>query len=585
MRASGWYFSLFAASLWAAFTLTSCQGQKEKSTSRQAPSDSSAQVGGLFRMNVASETRSIFPHNIVDNSAANIMNQVYEGLLRINPQTKQIEPCLANSYTVSPDGATYTFELREDVYFHDDKIFEDGKGRNMTARDVAFCFQQLCRPSPHNQLYSFLVDLIKGGSAYYEAANTPAQLEGVRVIDEYTLALELEYPAATFTSVLTHPCTWIFPKELLKYGDDMDFWCIGTGPFMARTIKMNEVLILERNKNYWGRDDEGFRLPYLDAVRCNFIANEAKELDQFLLGNLDLLMRVPNYSVEKLKRESLETAETANYNLMTIPGLRTEYYGFQHRRDLFKDLKVRQALNYAVDKVFIVDSILQGYGTPAIHGFVPKAMPNYNSADISGYAYDPDLARKLFAEAGYPDGAGFPVLTLQLDYGNKKTIEVAEAVQKMLVDNLNITLELSVVDRDMHYDRIELRGVDFWRDGWIADYADPENFLRLFYGKLVPADSVRSSFLNTIRFQDEQFDTYFEKSLRQQNVAERNEFYQSADQLLMNQAAVLPLYHEEWIWLINKRVQNLSVSGLGILSLREVYFDKDWERTAVEGKS
>ncbi|NEN22046.1 ABC transporter substrate-binding protein [Cryomorpha ignava] len=566
-------FSIFIVVSYFGTIITGCTGtSRPEKTVRTSSAD--MEIGGLFRMNITNNMRSIFPHNIVDASATNLMNQVYEGLLCLDPETKKIEPALAESYTVSPDGLIYTFKLRKGIYFHDDEVFKGGKGREVLAADVIYCFTKLCEPSPRNQLYAFVVDLIKGARSHYDSGQ-PGSVEGLRVIDDYTLQIELEYPAPIFSSILTHPCGWIFPKEFYEYKDDIDMWCIGTGPFKARSIKINEVVILERNKKYWRKDESGNTLPYLDAIRCNFIENEIKQLNLLLEGNLDLILEVPFRSIAGLKNRMEESNKDVNYHIITIPGLRVEYYGFQHRSDIFEDVKVRKAINYAIDREFLVDSILHGYGEPATHGFIPVAMPAYPSDSVVGFSYNPDLARSLFAEAGYEGGKDFPVLTLQINDGSSTVIEVADAVQRMLTRVLNITVEIAVLPRSLHYEQIESGQVGFWRDGWIGDYADPENFLRLFHGKLVPEDSVKASFLNTVRFKDPEFDKYFEASLRERDEKVRYSDYWHADQELMNQAVVAPLYYEKWVWLVNNRVRNLDYSGIGVLDLSKVYFAKN----------
>lgn len=502
------------------------------------------------------------------------MSQVYEGLMRHDPVTKKIVPALAKSYSVSPDGKTYTFHLRKGVYFHDDPAFENHQGREVKAEDIVFCFTKLCEKSPHNQLYAFVIDLIKGAREHYESGES-GPVEGVRALDEYTVQFELEYPAATFLSVLTHPCGWIFPRELYTYENAIDSWCIGTGPFEARTIKMNEVVILERNKNYWRKDKYGNQLPYLDAVRCNYVDGKTKQVKLLKNGSLDLILEVPFDKVKELKHNAEMNPDEVNYEIISVPGLRVEYYAFQNRSDLFSNELARKAINYAINRQFLVDSIFLGYATPATHGFVPPAMAGYPIDSVKGYTYQPMKAKALFAKAGYENGKGFPVLTLQLNDGSNAAIEVAAAVQDMLSDCLNITTEIAVLPRNRHYDAVESGTVNFWRDGWIGDYADPENFLRLFYGKLVPADSVRSSYLNTMRFIDPEFDKYFEQSLQELDPDERMSDYWHADQEIINRAAVVPLYYEDWLWLANENVNNLEATAIGILDLSRVYFAAD----------
>jgi peptide/nickel transport system substrate-binding protein len=538
-----------------------------------APSPKS---GGLFKMSLSDDILSIFPHNLVDAAAFNLMNQVYEGLFELDPETQEVKPKLARSYEVSQDGRVYTITLKEGVYFHDDEVFEGGKGREVKAEDVIFCFTKLCEPSENNALYPYVIDLIKGASDYYraklEGSDSPDKPEGLRLINERTLEIELEHPSANFLAILTHPCCWIFPREIYDYGGDINNWCIGTGPFKALTIKMNEVIIFEANKRYHRTDSAGHNLPYLDAIRCNFIEEEDEQLNEFLDGNLDLIFSVPRNRIQQLQADN-----SPNYRLLTIPGMRIEYYGFQHRSNLFADDRLRKAINYAIDRESLVADVLKGFGEPANYGFVPPATPGYKAEKIDGYSFNPDSAQALLAAAGYPGGDGFPVLSIQINDGNPIALDVAVEVQRMLAENLNITVELSVLPRDKHYEQVELGNVKIWRDGWIADYPDPENFLILFYGKLVPDDTVKASYLNTVRFKNADFDRFFEQSTKERNPGKRMELLYNADSVVVAQAAVAPLYYEHWVWLVNERVENLSVSPMGELDLGTVYFLRDQE--------
>jgi len=535
-------------------------------------------LGGLFRMNITDEIRSIFPHNIVDASAFNIMNQVYEGLVRIDKQTGDIVPALAERYELSADGKTYRFHIRKGVKFHEDRIFGDKKTREMTPKDVATCFRRLCEPHENNQLYAFVIDIIKGGREHYEkgkagidAANGP---RGIRVTSEGVLEIELEFPIPSFLTILTHPCCWIFPQELYDYGKEINNWAIGTGPFSARTVKINDVIVLERNHDYWKVDEHGNHLPYLDAVRCNFLSGDRQQLNTFFDGHLDLILQVPFEKMAEIEAKSgANSSLGVDFNILSSPGLRVEYYGFQHRSDVYGNEDVRKAFNHAIDRNFLVDSILKGYGVPANHGFVPGSMPGFGDRSGHGFTFNPDTARMLLRRAGYASGAEFPVVTIQLNDGSETALQIADEIQHMLTRNLGLTVELAVLPRNRHYDKIEQGSVEFWRDGWIADYPDPENFLKLFHGKLVPDDSVKASYLNTVRFTDQEFDSYFEGAMREPVKADRTALFLKADAEIINKAAVVPLYYEKWIWLSSARVQNLMSGPMGELDLSRVYLD------------
>ncbi len=566
-----------------AVVLVACTETNVNSDSRSAQyAAGQTMYGGMFKMNISEHIRSIFPLNLMDASAFNLMNQVYEGLVRFDAKENRIVPALAESYTVGPNGLVYTFHLRKGVYFHDDGVFENGKGREVKADDIAFCLAQLLTPSEYNRMSAFLVDLIRDGRAYYNQGGAKSKIgglpAGIRVINDYTIEIELMHSTPNFLTILTHSCCWIYPKELMMYEDGINNWCIGTGPFRARLIKMNEVVILERNHNYWMVDSSLRSLPYLDAVRCNFIQSESEQLRYFKAGYIDLIFNAPIKQLAELEAEK-EADPKANFEIRTYPGLYIEYYGFQNRGELFSDERIRKAFNYAVNRRFIVDQVLKGNADPAIHGFVPPGMPGYSAEKVHGYTYQPDSARFLLAAAGYPNGEGFPVLSIQVDDGDETVMAVAESVQKMLSRVLNITIELSVLPRNRHYEDVEEGKVDLWRDRWIADYPDAENFLKLFHGKLVPDDSVKSSYLNSVRFKDVMFDHYFEESMSSVDPEERHKLMLQADEVIVEHAAVLPLYYPRWTWLVNTRIQNLTLNGMGHLDLRDVYVGE--ERTAV----
>lgn len=562
--------------------LAACNPSPEPQSRESRVAFGGVKYGGLFRMNITDDIRSIFPHNIVDASAFNIMNQVYEGLVRIDKHTGDIVPALAERFEVSADGKTYRFYIRKGVKFHEDRIFGDQKTREMTPEDVATCFRKLCEPHESNQLYAFVIDLIKGGRAHYEKGeagiNAASGPEGIRVTPDGVLEIELEFPIPNFLTILTHPCCWVFPNELYEYGKEIDNWAIGTGPFQARTVKINDVIIMERNHNYWDSDEHGNRLPYLDAVKCNFLSGDRRQLNTFFEGHLDLILQVPFEKMAEIEAKSGSNSSMGvDFNILSSPGLRVEYYGFQHRSEVYGNEDVRKAFNYAIDRNFLVDSILKGYGVPAHHGFVPGSMPGFGQRTGAGFTFSPDTARVLLRRAGYASGADFPVVTLQLNDGSEVALDVADAIQKMLTRNLGLTVELAVLPRNRHYDKIEQGSVEFWRDGWIADYPDPENFLKLFHGKLVPEDSVKASYLNTVRFTDKDFDRYFEGAMREPVKADRTALFLKADAEIIKKAAVIPLYYEKWIWLSSDRVQNLVSGPMGELDLTKVYFDQNAE--------
>ncbi len=558
-------------------TLWSCQSRNSGYTHKTMIGKGGIQYGGVFSVNEIEDFRSLYPLNITDVTGHRIANQVYEGLLKLDQSTLELVGGLAESWEVNDDGTIYTFHLRDGVYFHDDPCFKDGRGRELSARDVKFSLDRLCRASSDNVMASYFLDRVKGASDYYQLSlrnEAPESgVEGIKAINDRTVQIELAYPFPGMMKILTLSACWIYPPEAYeRYGEEMRIHGVGTGPFRTKTVKEGEVVILARHQNYWGADEYGNQLPYLDAIKYTFIKEKRTELDEFRKGNLDMVFDLPTEEVVKI-REEIKEGVPQDYQFQSIPSMIVQYYSFQHQSDVFDDVNVRKAFNYAIDRQQIVDYALQGKGIPAEYGIVPPCFKEYDSQQVKGYYYDADLARNSLSKAGYPNGEGFPVLTLQLNYGGAVNVQVAEVIQRMLEETLNISIELTLVPRSQHYERVETGKALFWRDGWNADYADPENFLNLFYGALVPDDINEKSYINSIRYKSKAFDDIFEAAMRETNDEKRISLLLQADQVAMDDAAIIPLYYEESIRLLQNDVANFPINPMEYRDFASVRFD------------
>lgn len=566
----------------SAVMLIGCQTTSEEIEIQRRFGEGGIQYGGVFSVNEIEDFGSLYPLNITDVTGHRIVNQVYEGLLKLNQETLELVPGLAESYTVDESGIRYTFKLRRGVYFHDDESFPEGKGREVKAQDVKYSLDRVCKASANNVAWSYLVDRIAGSRDYYDLSlegNEPKSgVEGIRVIDDYTLELVLEYPFPSMLKILTLPACYVYPPESVeRYAENLRIRGVGTGPFRFKTVKEGEVVILERNHNYWGKDELGNQLPFLDAIKYTFIKEKSTELMEFKKGNLDMVFDLPSEEVSRI-RNSMESGEPQDYQFQAIPSMVIQYYSFQHKSDLFGDINVRKAFNYAVDRNQLVTYALQSKGYPANAGIVPPCFPDYDTKKIEGFEFNPDKARQYLEKAGYPNGEGFPVLTLQLNYGGSTNVQVAEVIQKMLEETLNINIELTLVPRAQHFERVETGKALFWRDGWSADYADPENFLTLFYGKLVPGSLAEKSYVNSVRYQNEEFDRVFEAAMRETNPERRIELFQKADQIVVNDAAIIPLYYEEGVRLLQDDVSNFPINAMEYRDFSEVHFGTSGSR-------
>lgn len=574
------------------FTLVGCGGGDDETnmdTFREG--EGGIILGGALRINEVENLRNMFPHNLTGAPSHRVANQIYEGLVMFDQATLKIKEGLAQRWEINEDATVFTFYLREGVMFQDDECFTDGKGREVTANDFKYCFTRLCTDYADNQLSAFVLGRIKGSEEYFKSTTAGSPLAegvtGVKVIDDYTLQIELNYPFPGFMNILAHQCAWVFPREAWdKYGVDMRVKAVGTGPFQIKVMKEGESIILERNPNYWGVDEYGNQLPYLDIVNISFDKEKKIELLNFQKGDLDMVFRLPVEMINDVlvqKQEADQGGGNIPFEFQSLAALTIQYYGFQHQSDVFDDPKVRLAFNYAIDRKKLVNFVLQGQGYPAENGIVPP-FEGYPAERVHGYTFNPDTARQLLAEAGYPNGVGFPEVRLQLNSGGELNRLPAEAIQNMLEDELGIHVEFDIFPMAQHYERLETGQALFWRAGWIADYPDPENFLNLLYGEHVPENLEDKSYLNSVRYQSARFDSLFEAALREVDDAKRIDLYVQADQQAMNDGAIMPLYYDEYIRLLNPRVQNFPQNAMEYRDLSQVWIQPTEEEMAAATK-
>lgn len=564
--------------LFAALICSSC-GDGGKKDKEQKQGKGGIKYGGIFRSNENEYFKSLFPLGITETVGHHIVTQIYEGLVRFNPKTLEVEPLLAESWSISPDAKTYTFKLRQGVVFHDDPCFKDGKGRIVTAKDFEYCLNLLCKPDPKNNGFSFFRDIVKGATQHYEALQAGKQVdgvEGIKALNDSTLQIELERPYADFIERLALPFTNVFPKEAVEYyKGDILYHTVGTGPFVLKALKQDDAVILTRNDKYWGKDEYGNQLPYLDGAKISFIKEDKTEMLEFRKGNLEMKYRLPFDMIDEIVDQNKELKpDYKKFVLQVRPELTTQFYGFLVPDKIFGDKNVRLAFNYAIDRAKIADYTAKGEGIPCTGGIVPQGMPGYDNSQIKGYTFDVKKAKEYLAKAGYPDGKGFPKVTLETNSGGGRNEKVAETVQKMLMENLNINVEITQVVWAQHTNNVETGKTNFWRFAWVADYPDPNNFLNLLYGKNVPKTFEEASYMNPFRYKNDKYDALFEKAISTLDAKERNTLYAQLDQMVVDDAPFLPIYYSVNRRLIQPYVQNFPNNGIEYRTFREVWLNR-----------
>lgn len=562
--------------------LASCGGGNKSAEAKKREAKGGVKYGGVFRFNETEFYKSLYPHGITEVVGHRITNQVYEGLVRFNQKDLTIEPCLAKSWEVDSTATVYTFHLQTGVLFHDDECFPGGKGREMKATDFEYCFNLLCTPDPKNNGFTFYRDVIKGASDLYTArekkqhdADEHASL-GVKALDDSTLQITLAKPTSDLLNRLALPFAAVFPKEAVeKYKGEILNRTVGTGPFVIKAVKTDEAVVMARNENYWGHDEFGNQLPYLDGIKVSFIKEDKTEMMELAKGNLEMKYRLPFSMIDEILDENKQLkGDYKKFQLQITPEYAIQFYGFLVLDPVFKKKEVRLAFNHAIDRAKIADFTAKGEGTPAFNGFVPLGLPGYNNALVKGHTFDVKKAKEYLAKAGYPDGKGFPKITLEINSGGGRNLDVAEAIKSMLSQNLNIEIDLSQVVWAQHTNNVELGKTNFWRFGWVADYPDPNNFLNLFYGKNVPATMEEAAYTNPSRYKNPAFDALYEKALVTTDDAERNKLYAQLDQMIVDDAPVLLIYYSMNRRLLQPYVKNFPNNGMEYRNFRDVWFDK-----------
>lgn len=539
--------------------------------------------GGVFRLNWVTNFRSLYPQNVTEVTAFNITSQVYEGLVKLSPKDLSIEPCLATRWEHNDSNTVWTFHLRKGVKFHDDPCFPDNKGREVTAKDFKWCFDLLCTAYPQNgQFEVTFKDRVAGANEYYNASADKKPLpaggvSGIQAVNDSTLTIRLSSPFGGFMNLLTEPGCCVFPKEAYdKYNIEMRIHMVGTGPFMMKEVIEEQSIVLTRNPNYWDYDQYGNQLPYLDAVKFTFLHEKKAELLQFQEGNLEMMYQIPTEITQQILGQlNGANAGKVDYSLDVKPAMSTYFFGFQMNDPLFKNKLLRQAFCCAIDRLAIVNSVMQGEGSPGDYGIVPfGAFPGYNYNLVKDfYKFDPNRAKELMAKAGYPGGKGFPEdVTLQTSSdGGQRNVQIAEVVQNMLKENLGITVKINAVPLPQHEDAF-LRGkVPLFRELWSADYPDPQTFLNTLYGANVPKDTSAMAYTNSTRYVNPEFDSLYVHALLATSDSVRYRLFAEADKVALEDAPYLCIYYEENYYLYHNYVKNFYGNSMDYLDFTKVY--------------
>ena len=513
--------------------------------------------GGIFRMAITESPISLNPVHANDTSSMRVVYQLFDTLVSIDSDG-EVVPNLAESWDISEDGLVYTFKLKKGVKFHattEGDVETANGGREVTAEDWVWTFNYITDPDT-NSARAYFIDMIKGYNDYREGkADT---LAGVTAKDDYTLQIELEHSFAPFISVLAYNTFSVLPKEdVEKWGQDFGLHPVGTGPFKFSEWIQGDKLVLSRNENYWRSDSSGNSLPYFDGMELKVINDLTMQWTEFNLGNFEAIEVVddPYY------HEALEKYPDSFFRR---PMMGTYFYGMNVTAKPFDNKKVRQAINYAIDRQGIIDLLRNGRATAA-RGVLPPGMFGYNP-DLEGYTYDPAKAKQLLAEAGYPNG-----ISITLQYNTDDIHKrIAEAFQQQMKE-AGIELELKHMEGAALFEAMEKGDATFFRLGWVVDYPDPDNFL------YVLLNSANFGPLgNFTLYRNPEFDRLTNEARLETDPEERRRMYQEAERIAVEDAPWLFVYHYTTEQLLQPYVKGYTLPSFGEHTARfcNVWLDK-----------
>lgn len=509
----------------------------------------------IFRYNEVSGISSLDPAFAKSQSVIWAVHQMYNTLVETDEQL-HIVPSLAKSWEISSDRLQIVFHLRTDVFFHDHTAFAGGKGRKMMATDVVYSFQRIMDKN-----------VASPGAWIFNNRVNPST--GFVVLNDSTFQINLLKPFVQILGVLSNVYCSIVPKEVVeKYGTEFRRNPCGTGPFQFKIWEEGQALILVKNKNYFETDSTGVRLPYLDAVKVSFLDNKASEFLEFRQGHLHFINDIDaSFKDEVLnKKGELRDSWKNKIVLNKHPYLNIEYIGIlvDSTKEIVQNSPlrikaIRQAINYGFDRKKMMLYLRNSIGTAAESGFVPMGLPSFNPEIVKGYNYNPEKASALLQQAGFKSMKNVPeikLLTIPI------YADLGSYIARQLQD-IGLNVKVEAVQKSLLLTQTSKSEALFFRGSWIADYPDAENYLSVFYGKN-PAPP------NYTRYNNPAFDVLYEQSTRETNDSLRYKLYQQMDQMLMNDAPVVPLWYDMVIHLVQPNVQGFKPNALNWLELRSV---------------
>jgi peptide/nickel transport system substrate-binding protein/oligopeptide transport system substrate-binding protein len=492
------------------FLIPSCSNKSEK-------------LSGYLYLRLSSNPTTLDPALIVDVTGGAISAKIFNGLVKLDEQLKVV-PDIAESWTISRDGRTYTFYLKKGVKF--------SNGREVTSRDFKYSFERILiagTKSPN----TWILEKIDGARDFMDAR--AKDVGGIKIDDEHTLRIILEEPFMPFLNLLCMSAAYVIASEDVQMqGADFSTHPAGTGPFVLKEWRHNQYIKLEARDDYF----EG--QPKIKGIVYKIIPEDLTAVVEFESGNIDVIT-IPASEFKKYMKSPEWKGLVSG-----APGINTYYLGFNCARPPFNNPVLRNAVSYAIDREKIFNTIYEGRGVPAT-GPVPLLLRNWPAPDA--YPYSPEKAKSILKKAGYPGGLNIKIYLTS----DQEALDILEVIQDYLM-RVGIKAELIQLEWSAYKEAVNAGEPDaFWLSWW-ADYADAENFLfPLFHSSNFGAGGNRTRYKNT------EVDALIEKGQRTTDKKLRDEYYKKAERIIVNESAWVFFWHKTEYTVRHKWVKDYKI--------------------------
>lgn len=505
----------------------------------------------VFKYNQPNAVTSLDPAFARSQTNIWAIDHLYNGLVQLDDSLKVV-PALAKSWTISDDGLTYRFIIRQNVLFHENECFGSNKTRKVKASDFKYSFERLIDDklqSPGSWVFKGRIDTIQAFTA----------------INDSVFVLKLSKAFRPMINVLTMQYCSVVPHEAVEYyRKDFRVNPVGTGPFQFKIWIENQSLFLRKNPNYFEWDGKN-HLPYLQGVRIDFISERKSAFLKFMKHQIDFFSGLESSFINALLTPEGDLQEELKDKFYFIkkPYLNTEFIGINYnilpQNHPLRNKYFRQALNSSIDRAQMLILLRNNVGKAAYSGIVPFGMRGFKDNLPKSYRFDLKYTAQLLAKAGFPTGKGLPEIVLHC---NKDYLDICTFLERQWKE-AGIPVKIEVVESATLREMMRNGKTSFFRASWIGDYPDEENYFSIFYGK-------NDAPPNYTRFNNKVYDALYEKLLLPQSEQRMQEIMNKMNEIILEESPVVLLFYDETAQFVQNNISGLQSNIMNLLSVKRI---------------